>query len=87
MSTIEKEHFPQNDDRSKDEDCHPFGCNKTKLFWWLLKVLGHLSESTADFIFAFIHSPYFNISDTPRTFKELSSFEPNIKKLRGSGTN
>ena len=60
--------------------CHPLNCNLTTLFWYIMKTTGTIGIKEANIILEFLHSPYFKLEDTPKSYSELESFESKLKK-------
>lgn len=63
---------------SETNDCHPFKCSPTILFWYTMKTLHFLGENEINLIFKFLHSTEFNLNDTPKSYKDLENMEPKI---------
>ena len=61
---------------AKEEQlCSPFKCGMSRLFWYIIKVTGIVGVNQINVILNFLHSKYFNINKTPKSYKELESFE------------
>jgi hypothetical protein len=61
--------------------CAPFKCDITKLFWYIIKVSGILGKREIDMVLNFIHSPYFNLQQTPTSYDEIETFEPHLNGI------
>jgi len=42
---------------------------------------------SANTIFSFIHSKFFNIEETPKNWNEIDGWSPSLKKLKAKGIN
>jgi len=60
--------------------CNPFKCGLTKLFWYTMKVCGILGVKEINIILKFLHSEYFKLEETPKSYSEVEHFEPHIEK-------
>ena len=55
--------------------CFPFQCGMSRLFWYIIKVTGIVGVNQINIILNFLHSKEFNLNETPKSYKELESFE------------
>jgi hypothetical protein len=80
MKMNKKKTFHELKEFSNSNLCHPLKCNLTTLFWYILKTINILGENEINIILSFIHSEYFKIEDTPKSYKHLKLFEPKFNK-------
>ena len=61
-------------------DCFPFKCSLSTLFWYLMKTLGILGVNEMNIILNFLHSSFFDLKTTPKLYHDLEKIEPFINK-------